>query len=314
MFIKQKSVRSVKRYLGAMKSHEGFRVSVKITPEMMSLAERAGFPDGVCNGDTLLPNNLGNVSSFNADGKYIKRKDLPKEQRYITTMEWTWEQWRGRGQTESITESRDIYRECYQREFVPPPAVELTWVESDGEYFVSTEVFNVKSIEPEMVKHVINLFLELFDECEIRKSDMSSYFPPKMKRLNWEMLPPGEYPWDKVRGFSEKLVKNKHSKYSNVILDRQDSITCYQPDEVYVGTGGFRAYIAYVFKSKQLVVLESVIAGNATYVFGDDWMKFSTLTKAEILNEKLQKDRVIHSKGWETRVQLLLGPEQQLAI
>ncbi|MFW2374529.1 MAG: hypothetical protein ACN4GM_15495 [Gammaproteobacteria bacterium] len=314
MFIKQKSVRSVRKYLNVIKSHEEFRVSVKITPEMKSLAERAGFPDDVRNGDTLLPNAIGNISRFNAEGKYIKRTDLPKEERYITTIEWTWEQWCGRGQTEAITESRDIYRECYQREFITPPSVELTWVEKDGECFISSGVFAVKTVMPEQLKHVINLFLELFGECEIRKSDMSSYFPPKLRRVNWEMLPPGEYPWDKVRSFSENLVKDKHSRYSNVILDRQDSITQYQPDEVYVGTGGFRAYIAYVFKSKQLVVLESIVEGNATYVFGNDWMRFSSLTKAEILNEKLQKDRIIHSKGWETRIQLLLGPERQLAV
>lgn len=314
MFIKQKSVRTVRKYLSAIKSHEEFRVSVTITPEMKSLAERAGFSDDVRNGDTLLPNALGRVSRFNAEGKYIKRTDLPKEDRYITTIEWTWEQWCGRDQTETITESRDIYRECYQREFVPPPSIELTWIKKDGESYISSNATPAKSVTPEYLKHVINLFLELFGECEIRKSNMSSYFPPKLRRVNWEMLPPGEYPWDRVRAFSEKLVKDKHSRYSNVILDRQDNITLYHPDEVYIGTGGFRAYIAYVFKSKQLVVLESVIEGNATYVFGEDWMRFSVLTKAEILNEKLQKDRVIHSKGWETRIQILLGPEQQLAV
>ena len=47
--------------------------------------------------------------------------------------------------------------------------------------------------------------------------------------------------------------------------------------------------------------------GNATYVFDKDWEELSKLTKAQILDEGLQRDRVIHRKGWHQRIRHLLS-------
>ncbi len=314
MYIKKKCIRSAERYLNALKLYPRFRIVSHITSDLREIAEKAGFLHNIECGDTILPSIVGPNSDFNAEGKYIKRKDLPKEYRYITTVEWSWDQWCGRDQTETITESRDVYRFCYKRDFTPPPSIELTWIEKEGVFFVSSLPITVKSISEDQLKHIINLFLELFGECEIRKEDLTSFFSSRVRRINWEILPPGEYPWDRVRRHTENLVKDKSPRYSNVILERQDRITNYEPDEVYIGSGGFRAYVAYVFNDKKVVVLESVLTGNATYIFGEDWKEFSAMTKAEILSERLQKDRIIHSKGWETRLQSIMAPERLLAV
>ena len=45
--------------------------------------------------------------------------------------------------------------------------------------------------------------------------------------------------------------------------------------------------------------MESILTGNATYVFGNDWREVLSLTKAEVIHEDLHKDRIIHVKGWE---------------
>ena len=182
---------------------------------------------------------MGNVSKFNAEGKFIVRKDLPKERRYINTIEWTWEQWCGRNETKTITENCDIYKKCYPREFIPPPSEEITWTRLDKEILIVGREFLIKNVDRNSLKHSINLFLELFGECEIRRADLSSIRPFKVVKLNWHLLPPGEYPWQKLREHTEILVAEKHSRYSNVILSRQDHITKYEPDEVYVGNGGF---------------------------------------------------------------------------
>ncbi len=232
----------------------------------------------------------------------------------MTTIEWSWEQWCGRGQTETITETKDIYRECYQRDFIPPPAIELTWIENAEGNLISSESFSVESVNQGKLKHTINLFLELFGECELCQEDFSPFLPPKLHRLNWRLLPPGKHPWDKLNLYVKQLVSHKHERYSKVILDRQKYMTEFHPNEVYVGTGGFRCYIAYVLTSRGLVVLESVLTGNATYVFSDKWMEFASMSKSEILDKHLQEHRVVHSKGWEIRIRDIIEPRTRLAI
>jgi hypothetical protein len=312
MLIKQKSIRSVDRFLKVLLPSNKVRLVVEISDGNKALAQKAGFTNSPGTGDTLLPTDVGNITRFNSEGKYKPLKDLPKEERYLYTVEWTWTQWRGRDQTEEVTEYRDVFKECYQQQFIAPPSLEITWVENGDSAFIVSEIFNIGSIKADLFKHAINLFLELFGECEIRRDDLSTFTPPIVKKIHWEILPPGRYPWDKVQSHVKKMVKEKNSRFSSVILDRQETISRYEPDEVYQGKGGFLSYLAYVFKDKKLVILESVLSGNATYVFDENWEQFSALTKAEILDGAYQRDRLIHSKGWENRLQALLDPEGML--
>ena len=64
--------------------------------------------------------------------------------------------------------------------------------------------------------------------------------------------------------------------------------------------------VIFGFPHKNLHILESMYFGNATYVFDERWEELSKMTKAEILDQRLQTDRVIHEEGWENRVRNLL--------
>lgn len=75
-------------------------------------------------------------------------------------------------------------------------------------------------------------------------------------------------------------------------------ITAYDPEFVAVGTAGILGYVIFAFPDRDLYILESAHYGNATYVFGGDWQTLSQMTKAEILNNALQQDRLIHLDGW----------------
>ena len=304
MQIKKKFIRSIDRYTSHLSPGDSIRIVVEA--DVAHNLSSIGFSSPPVHGETVLPAVRGNVSKFNAEGKYIIRKDLPKELRYINTVEWTWEQWDGYGRTKTVTEERDIYRKCYQREFLPPPSEELTWVRSDGSPLIISREFSVGNISKDSFKHLINLFLELFGECEIRRADLSSFTPYKVSKVNWHFLPPGKYPWDRVLSYTRDIVKNRDPRYSKVILGRQHFIMKYQPDEIFVGNGGFRAYMAYVFEEKEIVVLESVLTDNATYIFGKDWEDVAILTKAEVLSGGLHEERIIHSKGWRNRINKLL--------
>jgi len=311
MLIKQKHVRNIRSKLAGIPPGTALVVT----------AAHTALPPGGANHATLgclepgelrLPRPQGTVTRYNAEGSYRVHRDQPKESRYITTLEWSWQQWKGRGDTETITEFRDVYRECYPRTFLAPPAVELYPVNLKGErIYVSPVLFHD---EPKLalILHTVNLFLEIFGECEIRQDDLAPFLPIKTRRVNWELLPPGRHPWSERGSHIQAGMRKKGERYSAPIIHRQSAIQGYGPAEIAVGQGGFTSYLAYLFPNQDLVLLESTEHGNATYIFDGDWEEFSQLSKAEILSQGLQKNRLIHSKGWENRLAEVLGAQPPL--
>ena len=306
MHIRQSRVNSVELVLRPLLPNTRFRVVATVAdlPEWKLTA--TGFSVPPHPGDTLLPTAVGTVSGYNANGRYVARKDLPKEERYVTTVEWSWEEWAGRDRTETRTEDRPIHRECYQREFHPPPASELTIAELNGQLLIISEELAKTAAQEERIRHILNLFLELFGACEIRHADLQAIMPPNIRKVNWTLLPPGQYPWSRVQLHVTQMLEDKSPRFANPIHHRLEKLASFNPDEVYVGHGGFRSYVAYLFNAKGLAVLESIMLDNATYVFDRNWQQVSQMTKAQILQGNLQRDRLIHAANWNERIDGLL--------
>lgn len=301
MIIKKKRVRSADTALKRLLPNTEFRVVVAVKNVTQAQLRGAGMADDPHSGDTFLPSAIGPVSDFNANGKYEILKDKPKERRYITTIEWSWTEWHGR-YSEERSDFRDIYKDCYPRKEIPAPGCELTYVVVNGERLLISELLTKRPASSDHNLHVINLFLELFGECEIRHADLKALVPPNTKRVNWTILPPGRHPWSKVEEHVKTALSEVDARYRNPVIFRQTRIAAHQPDEVYLGLGGFSQYLAYVFKKKGITILESLEMDNATYIFGLDWMKLSQLTKAEIIQGKMQTDRIIHTRTWEVNL------------
>ena len=113
MRIEKKWIKNLSNYLATIPEGVDFRV-IK-TVEDKKVLSRIGLADDAGAGETILPRIAGSISRFNAEGKSIPLKDLPKESRYIRTVRWTWTTWDG----EEHEDYRDIYRECYQRNSRP---------------------------------------------------------------------------------------------------------------------------------------------------------------------------------------------------
>lgn len=306
MQIQQKRVLSTRKVLGPLLPDTHFRVVVAVANLLVGKLTQSGFSANPQPGDTVLPTAVGTVTKFNANGRYDDRRDLPKVSRYITTVEWTWKQWAGRGRTETVTEDRPVYRDCYQRDFVPPPASELTIVDNNGVLLVVSEELTNTPAQDDHNRHIINVFLELFGECEIRHANLQAITPPAIRKVNWSLLPPGRYPWSQIQQHVQQLLGRRNPRSANPILHRIAKLASYNPDEVYIGHGGFRSYVAYVYTAKKLAVLESVELDNATYVFDRNWQQVSQMTKAQILQGNLHLDRVIHAANWNQRIDGLL--------
>lgn len=270
-------------------------------------AKALGFPDEPTPGDTILPSAIGPVSRFNADGKYNIRRDLPKESRYIMTRTWRWEQWVGRDREEREEEC-DVYKECYQRDFIAPPSEELVITENESGPLITSRKFNLATSGEESIKHVVNLFLELFGECHVYDSK-GIIIPVKTRTVHWKFLPAGSYPWERLKLHIEERTRSSAKVIRDVIIGRQETINGFGPSEYVIGSGGFQDYVAYVFLDREIVVLESIRYGNAIYAFRMDWERFSKLSKAEILSNNFHLERIIHSKKWEQKLSQLLRKE-----
>ena len=294
-------------YLGALSDAAPFRIVSVLSDATADTIKRTGFSAPPAHGDTILPRIVGPVSRFNARGRWNVRRDLPKEPRYIRTICWRWEQWTGRGQSEEHEDFRDIVRDCYPRELIPPPSVELTYInQGSGTAITTPELINTPATS-EHNKHCINLFLELFGSCDLLAADLGRIAPTKLRKANWRMLPPGEHPWERLSDHIDAALGHRGDDTRRVIWDRQETLKSYKPDEIYVGEAGFDDYLAYVFRRHHIVVLESVRKDNAIYVFGLDWKRVSQLSKGQILSAGLHSARIIHAKGWKTQLARLMA-------
>lgn len=285
------------RYLGEILLGQSFRLLSSATPENLS---KAGFNEGAPVGATLLPSIVGRTTRFNAEGRWITRRDQPKERRYIGSRIFQRMEWHGDQQVprESVV---DFHRMCYPRELVAPPALELTIVEVNGRQFLCTPPVEKRNDGGADARHVINLMLELFRETDIVREDLAPLIMPELESANWTFLPPGEHPFDRVAEHIARVVARK-PLVARFASERQEFIVGLGPDHIFKGEGGFSDYFAYLFEDRGLTVLESIAIGNAIYVLDQNWQVASRLTKAQILDQNLHKERVVHSEGWRVRL------------
>ena len=125
-------------------------------------------------------------------------------------------------------------------------------------------------------------------------------------KLNWRLLPAGQRPFQILRRELENVFSSIKGGNRSFTEHRLEIINAYKPDFAAVGQGGFYGYVVLGFTKKDIYVLESLLYGNATYVFGENWESLSKKTKAEILDKNLQKDRLIHHKAWDKEILTVL--------
>lgn len=307
MVIQRRRVRNTSRYIGHISP--GTKVVFGITDleRFKDVIAKIGFPDSLTESQTILPYPTGPVSLFNAEGKAIPQKDKPKETVYHSVL-WEHMEWHGPYQVPA-TDVIDRAYERYPRLLVPPPSIELSIRKgSDGNLYLTTPVFRISDDNDEKVRHAINLLLEEFGECELLTEDLVPHLgPEKLIRLNWDILPPGEMPWEQLKSHLDPIIKKAPEAKQPLIYHRIETVNALKPDFRATGRGGFHGYIVHGFTSKNVYVLESAYYGNATYVLDERWEALSKMTKAEILRESLQKARIVHLKGWDEKVKEIIN-------
>lgn len=297
--INKKRIRKLNPYRHLLPTTDtAYVMAVGLTETQLS---RAGFAKDVPPGTTILPAAVGRVTLFNAEGKERVCRDQPMETAF-RTVEWHWTEWHGKDTVEK-SDFRDVPYKRYPREFIAPPAIELTFVhDTEGKLAVISEPVLAWKTDEESLIHVINVFLELFGECIILDESKKAVFPHNIQRVNWKVLPKGEYPFERVmtelKPVLEKIKRGKRS----FVDKRLERLNTFEPAFAVMGLGGFSGYVIMAYPDRNLYVLESLLYGNATYVLTQNWESVSKLTKAQILNNQLHKDRIIHRQNWFSRI------------
>lgn len=310
MIIKKRRVRNLDANLSTIRKGSTIVIGIGVAG-FENLLKKVGFTDDLAIGESVLPSAVfGPISVFNAQGKHIKHKDQPKETAY-RVQDWYWEEWHGR---DRVPRSKlvDVPYKRYPRTFMPPPSVELRIaITSDNERVVVSSPVEYIDENEALLVHTINLFLEIFRKCRTYTENLDEIIRAPLKRLNWTLLPPGRWPWQKLREKLDPLVKLAPGRNQVMIKHRFETVNKYGPDFVAIGQAGFRGYVIFGFTDQNLFVCESMYEGNATYVFDERWEVLSQMTKAQILDESLQTARIIHRSRWDGHIHKLLRERVQ---
>lgn len=306
MLIKQSRIKNLSK-LSFIKDNTLTRIGVTNIARFSDKYKTIGFPIELNAGQTVLPKVIGPITRRNSEGFIILNRDKEKEICY-RMVEWTYNQWAGRGETVEVTESTVVPYKRYPRTILPPPSIELTVTNgNNNELIIVSPEFQFNKENDKLIIHIINLFLEIFGECQVFDSNKNSIAIPRLIRLNWEVLPKGKMPWEQRKNQIKKFIDKVRGDNKKVVIKRLETINKYNPDFTAIGNAGFSGYIVHGFIDKDIYILESIYTNNATYIFGDNWESISKLTKAEILNSNLHKDRVIHAKDWYERMETILN-------
>ena len=295
--INQASIRSIRPHTTQFAVGTRLHAALRVDEDLNDRLVEAGFQEPFEEGQSVLPPaHFGRVSSFNAKGDVKIHRDQPKETIY-RPVEWTHEQWHGQS-TVTVTEIIERRYERFPRTQIEPPSVELTLSRNaEGELFITAPA-RVLGQDDEELLHDVNLLLEVAQRCEILREDLIAVLPRQIRRLNWEVLPPGNYPWDQLRPRVQRMLDGLDDNSRPVVEHRLERVAAYPHDFVAVGRAGFNGYVVFGFPAAAVYVLECTHEGNATYFFGDDWQELSQRTKAEVLAEGAHLQRLIHTRNW----------------
>lgn len=294
-------LRSLERHLHYVEADAPIVIGLSNLDAHPEQLAAAGFPAVLESGQRLLPAKVGPVSEFNAEGGWERHRDQPKETAY-REFNWEWKQWDGTWHSDTVYQAY----ERYPRTKIEPPAVELEVQEAPGGARVLvTDALTYAAANQAALLHRVNLLRELFGEAQVFTEALEQYTKVELKRLNWQVLPPGEMPWAQLQAHVRPLIDRMGVRKGPVVERRLKVLTeDHEPQFAAVGQAGFSGYLVFGFG--ELYVLESLYYGNATYVFGQDWEELSQMTKAQVICGNLQQERIIHRQNWEGQICQLL--------
>lgn len=251
----------------------------------------------------------GRWSKLNLTGRIRVRRDLPKISKDLGG--WYAPNFGDPSRGEHYV---SITRMVYQKQNLHGKQLPLsvdTKLQADGRVKIGVRVervFSKSEIDSADLHMAASLVRENLGEAHVIASDVSVDDWLQDQFVGWELLPVGKgQPKVTAAEVAERLGGDLPPEKVAVLQERLDAMTGFGPTAVIVGRESFRRYVGYQFKS-DLVVLENFDYGNALYVLYSEWETDSRRPRLELLADPDAKfDRIVHRKGWQGKVEHLLG-------
>lgn len=248
MKLKSKSVRKIDKIIKMAAGIDTIILGLPINNIDIIKLQELGFTKELPEGESILPFAVGKYTEFNARGKEILRPDLPKEIYYVSYTSTTYD-WHNHPHYGIRT--RSGLRTA--REYIPAPSEFLSIAIVNNEKYIITNTLNLNDGNSEINIHITNLMLECFGEFEILDKEKTAIKTTKFKKLQWDILPKGVYPWSKVSELIKSSTSRLQDDEAEIIEDRLKTINVYQPDFIGSGVGGFNGY--YVFGFTKIIYM-----------------------------------------------------------
>lgn len=298
MYIRKK-LRGIEDHLKPFAPDQVFYIVFTGLENRLADVAKVGFSVPPVAGERLLPSgDFGIACRRNSDGEEIVHKDRPLETHY-RQRQWTWKEFRGRYDYEERTKIVDVPYKRYPRSWEKPHGVELqVHTAPNTALLIAAGPFRSGETDQALLLNTVHMFVELFGECRLVKEDMAEEVQLSVRRLNWEVLPPGKYPWARAEPAVDRIIRTVSPGDQAVLRERVKTITAYEPDFIAVGRNGFSRYVVYGWDERELYLLESTEVNNATYVLKKNWEAVSAMTKAQVLDDGAHHARVVHRGTW----------------
>lgn len=305
MYLKQSRIRNTNRLLKDIEGNQNFYLGVRLSDKNIKIVQEKFDILELNENKMIFPSPFnGIMSKRNAIGEFIPQKGKPKETAY-RSQSWELIDWGGNPHSGT---SYVPYKR-YPRLFVEPKELKfIVRKDRDGsKIFILTKYFTKLNNEIKDIIFGANLILEIFKEVGtfVVNTNEDIINTSDIETVNWEILPKGEEIWESFNaGTTEKLSSSEQI----LIEERFDYINSFGPDNVRKGIGGYTGYLVFEFAALNLFIFDSILYGEAMYIFKDEWEHVSRLTKREIIQGGLSEERIVHNKHWKDKLNIHLRP------
>jgi len=291
---------NIERYLGCLKPNEKFHFGLFYDEYIKSdKLDIYGLPKTFDSDLSIVPLPEGSTTKKNKNGILIRQQ--PEEK--ITIKKHI-----------HYIRQRDRKSVEYDREYTVFKKV-LAYNYNSPFYFctnlhnqevVISEllIFDKTPESNEKIKHIINMFIEIFNTFEILTEKLE-YAVAWTENYNDELLRKGTIA--NIKDYDELIeyvrTETKSEKETQAFHERIQVLKNYNPDILGRGAKGFSGYIVFGFSKRNYIILESMYYSNATYIFDiKDYATHIIKDKQTILSEKLAIKKINHTSKWETEI------------
>lgn len=261
------------------------------------LLDKYKLPKEFPENSSIVPLPRGSVTRANQKGKFVRKQPEETEivSRHIDYIR------KSDGYRVEYDRTYNIYKKVLLHKF----NTGLYFIINEhGQKVVVSEKLNYSQNDSLKGTHIANIFNEIFNDFEVFDEDLNPaiHFNTRFEEI---ILPSGSLENDNnfkdLIEIGGRFAKNEDE--NKAYQKRLQILKEYNPDIRGKGSNGFYGYIVFGFSNLDIVILETMYAGHATYVFSTENFETNIIKdKQTVLNSKLHEERFFHHDNWELKL------------